>query len=105
MLAAGLSIPLTPTLVVLDEYFIDWAGWLPGWPSLISNGVIPLAFLLLTLVGLDEWFKTSFKANLEERILAMFVFVLVALLILTIIGIFFRAAGMSLVWPWEILAH
>ena len=31
MLAAGLSILLTPTLVVLDEYFIDWAGWLPGW--------------------------------------------------------------------------
>lgn len=105
LFAAGLSIILTPSWVILDEFFIDWAGWLPGFPSLVSNGFIPLAFLLLSLVGLDEWVKSAFKAKLEERILALFIFLLVALLILTIIGIFFRGAGMSLVWPWEITAH
>lgn len=105
LFAAGLSVVLTPLWVVLDEFFIDWAVWMPGWPSLISNGLVPLAILLLGLVGLDEWIKAAFKANREERILALFIFVLVALLILTIIGVYFRGAGMSLVWPWEIIIH
>ena len=105
LFVAGLSILLTPLWVVLDEFVIDWAAWLPGWPSLISNGLVPLAFLLLSLVGLDEWIKSAFKANREERILALFIFMLVALLILTIIGVFFRGAGMSLVWPWGVTTH
>ena len=105
LLAAGLAVLLVPILVVLDEFLIDWAAWLPGWPSLVSNGLIPLAFLLLGLFGLDEWIKTSFKATLEERILALFDFLLSGLIILTIIGIFFRGAGMSLVWPWQMTVH
>ncbi|MCU0489748.1 MAG: cytochrome b N-terminal domain-containing protein [Anaerolineales bacterium] len=105
LLAVGLAILLTPTWVVLDEYFIDWAAWLPGWPSLVSNGIIPLAFLLLSLVGLDEWLKSTFKAKREERILGLFIFLATGLVVLTIIGIFFRGAGMSLVWPWEITVH
>lgn len=105
LLAVGLAILLTPAWVVLDEYFIDWAAWLPGWPSLVSNGIIPLAFLLLSLVGLDEWLKSTFRATQEERILGQFIFLATGLVVLTIIGIFFRGAGMSLVWPWEIIAH
>lgn len=105
LLAVGLAILLTPAWVVLDEYFIDWAAWLPGWPSLVSNGIIPLAFLLLSLVGLDEWLKSTFRATQEERILGLFIFLATGLVVLTIIGIFFRGAGMSLVWPWEIIAH
>lgn len=105
LLAVGLAILLTPAWVVLDEYFIDWAAWLPGWPSLVSNGIIPLAFLLLSLVGLDEWLKSTFRATQEERILGLFIFLATGLVVLTIIGIFFRGPGMSLVWPWEIIAH
>lgn len=105
LLAAGLAVLLTPALVVLDEFFIDWVAWLPGFPSLVSNGLIPLAFLLLGLFGLDEWFKASFKSSPQERILALFVFLLVGLIILTIVGIFFRGAGMSLVWPWQVTVH
>lgn len=105
LLAVGLAILLTPTWVILDEYFIDWAAWLPGLPSLVSNGIIPLAFLLLSLVGLDEWLKSTFRATQEERILGLFIFLATGLVVLTIIGIFFRGAGMSLIWPWEIIAH
>jgi hypothetical protein len=32
----------------------------------------------------------------------MFIFLLTALVVLTTIGIFFRGAGMALVWPWEL---
>ncbi|MBK8048685.1 MAG: hypothetical protein IPK16_17120 [Anaerolineales bacterium] len=100
--AAILAVILTPAWVVLDEYFIDWAAWLPGWSTLISNGVVPLAALLLGLLLLDELIHRVLRANTEERVLAMFVFLLAALAVLTLIGIFFRGAGMALTWPWPL---
>ncbi len=105
LLATGLSLLVTPIWVVLDEFVLDWAGWLPTWPTLISNGLIPLAILVLGLIGLDEWVKRAFGSDLEERILFLFVFLFVALIVLTIIGIFFRGPGMGLFWPWAIEAH
>jgi quinol-cytochrome oxidoreductase complex cytochrome b subunit len=105
VLATGLSLLVTPAWVVLDEFVLDWAGWLPSWPSLISNGLIPLAVLALGLIGLDEWVRRAFRADKEERILFLFVFLFVALIVLTVIGIFFRGSGMSLYWPWAIELH
>lgn len=105
LLAAGLALLVTPAWVVLDEFVLDWAGWLPTWPSLLSNGVVPLALVVIFLVGLDELFRAGLHATKEERILALFIFLFVALLVLTVTGIFFRGAGMSLVWPWELATH
>lgn len=104
-LAAGLSLLITPAWVVLDEFVLDWSGWLPTWPSLISNGLIPLAIAALGLIGLDEWVKRAFKSDLEERILFLFIFLFVALAVLTAIGIYFRGPGMELYWPWAMEPH
>jgi hypothetical protein len=43
LLAAGLSLLSTPVWVVLDEFVLNWTTWLVGWPSLVSNGLVPLA--------------------------------------------------------------
>jgi len=103
-LAAGLAIVLTPTWVLLDEFVLDWTTWLPTWPTLISNGLIPLAILLLPLILLDEWMTKTFKAITEERVIFLVTFIFVAFIVLTIIGIFFRGPGMSLYWPWAMPA-
>jgi quinol-cytochrome oxidoreductase complex cytochrome b subunit len=105
VMATGLSLLLTPLWIVADELWIDWAGWLPTWPSLLSNGLIPLALVLLGLIALDEIVSRLFHNNTEERILFVFVFLLVALIIFTITGIYFRGTGMALVWPWDIPIH
>lgn len=105
LLAAGAGLLLTPLWVLLDEYVLDWTGWLPDWPSLISYGLIPLAVVLLGLFGLDDAIQRAFSANREERILFIFIFLTTALLVLTIIGIFFRGEGMSLYLPWELTSH
>ena len=106
LLAAGGALLLTPLWVLLDEYVLDWASWLPGWPAILSNGLIPLAIVLLGLFALDEILKCAFQANTEERVLALFIFLFTALVVLTVIGIFFRGPGMALYWPWEMpLAH
>jgi quinol-cytochrome oxidoreductase complex cytochrome b subunit len=101
-LAAGLAVMFTPMWVLLDEYLLTWTAWLPTWPALISNGLIPLAILLLPLIMLDEWMVKTFEATTEERVVFLFTFIFVGFLVLTIIGIFFRGPGMSLYWPWAI---
>jgi len=105
LLASGLALLVVPTWVVVDETLIHWAEWLPTWPSLISNGLVPLAMVILGLVGLDEIFQRLYHTDQEERILVLFTFLLVGLLTLTAIGIFFRGPGMALVWPWDIALH
>jgi quinol-cytochrome oxidoreductase complex cytochrome b subunit len=103
-LAAGLAVMATPIWVLLDEFVLNWTAWLPTWPALISNGVIPLAILLLPLILLDEWMVKSFKTITEERVIFIVTFIFVAFIVLTIIGIFFRGPGMSLYWPWDMPA-
>ena len=103
-LASGLALLLTPLWVVLDDLLLDWSGWLPTWPSLISNGIVPLAIIVIGLIVVDEGIVRVFRANREERRLFIFVFLFVALLVLTAIGIFFRGEGMALTWPWAMPA-
>ena len=105
LLSAGLALIIVPTWVVLDEFVLNWSDWLTNWPSIISNGLIPLSIVLLGLIGLDETVKKYFHANKEERILVLFTFLLIALIVLTAVGIFFRGPGMSLYWPWNMPTH
>lgn len=85
--------------VWLDEYWLDLPGWLPFLPSVISNGWVPLAALLLLLMGLYEGIKALGATSCEAR-QALFTFLFAAFVTLTIIGIFFRGEGMALVMPW-----
>jgi quinol-cytochrome oxidoreductase complex cytochrome b subunit len=107
ILAIGLAVIATPTWVLLDEYLLNWAGWLATWPSLISNGLIPLAVIALPLILMDEWVKKSFHADTEERVLFIATFLFAAFVVLTIVGIFFRGPGMALFLPWNmpVIAH
>lgn len=104
LLATGFAVIAVPAWVVLDEFVFKWTEWLDSWPQLLSNGFVPLSVILLGLFIIDKGNKRLFQANTEERILTMFSFLLVALIVLTIIGIFFRGPGMNLYWPWDMPA-
>ncbi len=103
VLATGLALLITPVWVVLDEFVVKWAEWFPAWPTLITSGLLPFAALVLGLLLLDELFS-RFGASIEERILALVIFLAVAFVVLTAIGIFFRGPGMGLFWPWAMPA-
>lgn len=94
----------TPALVLLDEYALDLPGLMPSLPMLISNGWIPLAALLLLLIVYYEIVKRVFKATACESRQSVFVLLVTAFVVLTVIGIAFRGQGMALMWPWETLA-
>ena len=107
LLAMGMALVATPVWVLLDEYVLNWNTWLPTWDMLISNGLIPLAIVLLPLVFLDDWIHKAFHADTEERVLFIASFLFTAFIVLTIIGIYFRGPGMSLYFPWNmpIITH
>jgi quinol-cytochrome oxidoreductase complex cytochrome b subunit len=96
--AAGLISLLA---VILDEYVVDLAGWLIGWPQIVLNGLIPTALLLLVLAGLYVVLTKVFRAARPEAIQAVFVFLTVGLVELTVICIFFRVEGMKLGWVFK----
>jgi hypothetical protein len=86
--------------VFLDEYWLDLSGWLPFLPSAISNGWVPLAALLLLLIGYYELVKRIGSKDCEAR-QAIFTLLFAAFVTLTLVGIFFRGEGMSLILPWS----
>jgi quinol-cytochrome oxidoreductase complex cytochrome b subunit len=99
-LSAVLGVVLTVLLVLLDEAVLDLPSLLPFLPTFISNGWVPLAGLLLGVIGYGEVLGAGLKATNCERRLAVFVLLAASFVTLTVIGIFFRGAGMALVLPW-----
>jgi quinol-cytochrome oxidoreductase complex cytochrome b subunit len=102
--SAVIAAIVTPLLILLDESIFDFAGWLPSLPTIISNGVVPLALVSLLLIGFYDGLKKVFRATRCETVQALFVLLLVAFIILTATGIWFRGPGMALMWPWDVAA-
>jgi quinol-cytochrome oxidoreductase complex cytochrome b subunit len=100
--AAVIALAVTPLWVVLDEYWIDYAAWLPGLPPAVRDGALPFAVLLALLSGLYVAIRRRFSASRDEAIQTAFVLLVVAFAILTVTGVWFRGAGMALVWPWNL---
>lgn len=104
LVAVGVAVIVTPLLVVADELILDFAGWLPSLPTLISNGLVPFAILLLGIIGFYEGLQRLFKATHCETAQATFILLLVSFIILMVIGVWFRGPGMVLMWPWDVMA-
>jgi quinol-cytochrome oxidoreductase complex cytochrome b subunit len=100
LVGAFLGLDLVPLLVIADEFWVELPALLPGWPSLISGGLVPL---LLTLAGLAAVYgalRLGFRAKNGEALVGLFAFVMVSLIVLTIVGVFFRGPNMALVLPF-----
>ncbi len=102
IVSAFIGVFATIALVLLDEAWLDLPSLLPFLPVFISNGWIPLAALLLALIGYGEALR-RFGASACETRLAVFVLLAASFVTLTVIGIFFRGEGMALVFSPGVL--
>jgi quinol-cytochrome oxidoreductase complex cytochrome b subunit len=97
---ALLGLDLVPLMVIADEYWIDLPSLLPAtWPDAISNGLLPLLLTLAGLVVVYWIVRRVSRGNHSEALVGLFTFLLVSLVVLTIIGVFFRGPNMALVQP------
>ncbi|GAB4426061.1 MAG: hypothetical protein Kow0031_05760 [Anaerolineae bacterium] len=100
LLGALLAIDVTPLLVIADEYWLDLPRQLPAWPTFVAAGLFPLGLSLAGLVVIYVGLRWLTRANHSEALAGLFSFVMAALVILTIIGVFFRGPNMALVLPF-----
>jgi hypothetical protein len=97
--AAVAALALTPAYVVASEYVLRWPKLLPFLPPAVSNGLVP-TLLWVGIAALVFLLTRSFhKASRLEAVQAVFAFIVMAFLVLTATGIFFRGEGMHLAWP------
>jgi quinol-cytochrome oxidoreductase complex cytochrome b subunit len=99
--AAIIALAATPALIVVDEYWIDFRGWLPGLPPVVTSGLVPAVILFGAWLVFHHWLTRRFRASNNELIQTTFVLLAVIFVVLTITGVFFRGGGMALVWPWQ----
>jgi len=98
MIAGLIAIVAAPMGILADEYLIDFAVGLNGIPNFFGNGLIPFAFIFCGCIGFYILIKHRYSATNNEAIQALFVFILVIFLILTVTGTWFRGPGMKLAW-------
>jgi quinol-cytochrome oxidoreductase complex cytochrome b subunit len=96
--AAIAALAAIPLLIAASETMKSFGG--QAVSSLVSGGLVPFT-LLLALFG--SWYLAMRKkggASRNEAAQGVFVFLAVALAILTVTGLWFRGEGMALSWPW-----
>jgi len=99
--AAATALLLTPLWVLLDEFAIGPGGWFPRTAPVISSGLLPCAAFVAAIIAFYVSLKRHFKASKNELVQALFVLLMVGFMVLTVTGVWFRGAGMALVWPWQ----
>ncbi len=87
---------VTVSGILFNEYVLNFEILLHGIPAVISNGIIPLLILLGLMAGYYRFYLKRFRLSKEELVQAVFVFIVVAFIVLTITGIFFRGKDMEL---------
>jgi quinol-cytochrome oxidoreductase complex cytochrome b subunit len=101
VVAAATALLLTPLWVLVDEFAVGASGWLPGAAPIISSGLLPCTVLLAGIIGFYILIRKYFLASKNETVQALFVLLVVGFTVLTVTGVWFRGAGMALMWPWQ----
>jgi len=93
------ALVLTPLLILLDETVASLGGG--AGSSWVSGGLAPFALLSVLLGGWHLAMRKKGGASRGEALQGVFVFVTIALIVLTATGFWFRGEGMALKWPWR----
>jgi uncharacterized membrane protein len=96
-IAALAALATTPAAVVAHD--IALRAW-PGATTWLTGGVLPVAVIGSAAYGFVMLSRARFGLTRNETVQAAVVLGGVAFAVLTVVGIWFRGPGMSLVWPW-----
>ena len=85
--------------LILGDNLILHSGETAAVNTLITRGLLPTVLLIALLAGLYFLLVRKLKYTRAEAVTAGIVLVLVALMVCTVIGIWFRGPEMHLIWP------
>jgi amino acid transporter len=96
------AVVVTLLGILFNEYILNFEILLSPVPAFISNGILPLSILLGFMTGFYRLYLKKLSLSKTEKVQAVFVFIMVAFIVLTIVGIFFRGKDMALTFPWNV---
>ncbi len=95
--AAAAAAVLCVVAVLLDEMLLSAPGAAAGW---FVRGVVPTVLIAGMSAGMVVMARRRFRLGRNECVQTLIVFLTVGFVTLTVIGVFFRGAGMVLTTPW-----
>jgi quinol-cytochrome oxidoreductase complex cytochrome b subunit len=99
IVATATALVLTPALLLFDEWVLKAGKKVSGIPSLIGSGLIPVGVILVAGAVFCWLLRRRFSAARNESVQAVFILLATALVVLTVVGVWFRGEGMRLTWP------
>jgi quinol-cytochrome oxidoreductase complex cytochrome b subunit len=100
-IAGVVALVITPLLIILNEFVVKTGDLSSGVQPLIAQGLIPTVLLMVSVVLFYVIMRRRFSATNNEAIQAVFVLLITALVVMTVVGVWFRGPGMELVLPWN----
>jgi len=99
---AKFAAAVTLAGILFNEYILNFEVLLSPVPAFISNGMLPLLILLGFMAGYYRYYLKKLRLSKAELVQTVFVFVITALIVLTLIGVFFRGKDMALTFHWNV---
>ncbi|MFC1859084.1 cytochrome b N-terminal domain-containing protein [Thermodesulfobacteriota bacterium] len=99
LVAALAALIITPALVITDDVIIKPTLWFSGFTPAIRGGLIPTVVLLAAISGFFLIVKKGWRASKNEAVQAVFMLLVTAFVVLTILGVLFRGPEMKLILP------
>jgi quinol-cytochrome oxidoreductase complex cytochrome b subunit len=100
--AAAAGFVFTILFILISTMLPDPGKILPVLPAIITTGLIPFLIVAVTVYLFMNYLKKKFDLNRSEYIQSLIIILVISYSVLSLTGIFFRGAGMKLVWPWNI---
>jgi len=96
LISAALAMVVTVGAGLVDEALR--MGGIAGAPGMLSRGLLPLVLVTGGCAGYVLLLRRVLGANYDESVQALFTLAVTALIVLTVIGVWFRGPGMQLSW-------
>jgi quinol-cytochrome oxidoreductase complex cytochrome b subunit len=100
--SAAAGFVFTILFILISSILPDPGRILPAVPAIITTGLVPFLIVSSTIYLFMDYLKKKFSLNRSEYIQSIIILLVISYTVLSLTGIFFRGAGMKLVWPWGI---
>ena len=96
--AAVFSFLLTAILIISTEYLLDFRGWFPSMPLIISTGLFPLLLYVVPAGGYLWFILKKQKISNPEIYMVLITIIIVSYLVMTATGLWLRGESMKLIF-------
>jgi quinol-cytochrome oxidoreductase complex cytochrome b subunit len=101
LIAGVAALVITPLAIILDEFVISGGTFSAMASPLITQGLIPTMLLTAAVAGSYMIMRRRYSASNNEAIQSVFILLVGALVVMIVVGVWFRGTGMELVLPWN----